>query len=213
MNQSRVYYSNLKESLQKIYELHWEAGNEAHSKLGWDLKQELERQLRSKTTEYSIKKNKKGNRQIVKVAAHAMGDRFDAKNGDKLSVNMGNFIQFRTYATTGTTVVGVPMKAGKTEIRRDGKVVSSKKVFGIRQESIDILEKMSLGIVGVAKWVHPRGVKSMKGFEGTHQKHPNNFIPEAKAKALSNASSKIEKEYSAALERSKNVKSPPMKKV
>ena len=123
---------------------------------------------------------------------------------------MGNFIQWRTYSTTGTTVVGGLMKAGYTETRDEGKVIGRTKVFGVRQESVDILEKISSGKVGKAEWVNPRGKKSMSKFEGTHK--PTNFIAEGKSSALSGVSGKIKKYYADAIRRRDDLKKQPMKR-
>lgn len=197
--------------MDKIYEAHWESGNEAHSKMGFLVKSSLEKSLRSKKTNYTTK-TVNGKRLIVKEnTSHSMGDRFDRKTGRKLSVHMGNFIQWRTYSTTGTTVVGGLMKAGYTETRKEGKIVGRAKVFGVRQESVDILEKISSGKVGKAEWVNPRGKKSMSRFEGTHK--ATHFIEQGKASALSGASGKIEKYYATAVKRRENFKKQSMEKV
>jgi len=205
-------YSNLSASMDKIHEAHWESGNEAHSKLGFLVKSSMEKALRKNKTNYTIQTNKNGKRLIVKEnTSHSMGDRFDAHSGKKLNTHMGNFIQWRTYSTTGTTVVGGLMKAGQTEIRDEGKVVGRTKVFGVHQESVDILEKISSGQLGKAKWVHPRGVVSMKRFVGTHK--PTNFISEGKSSALSGADSKIVKWYKDAVNRRDDLKKQPIKRI
>jgi len=204
-------YSNLAASMQKIYEAHWESGNEAHSKMGFLVKNSMEKALRKHKTNYTIETNSSGKRMIVKQnTSHAMGDRFDRKTGKKLNIHMGNFIQWRTYSTTGTTVVGGLMKAGYTETRDEGKITGRTKVFGVRQESIDILEKISSGKTGKAKWVNPMGTESMKKFKGTHK--PTNFIAEGKNSALSGASAKITKYYSDAIRRRDDLKKQPMKR-
>jgi len=205
-------YSNLEASMQKIYEAHWESGNEAHSKMGWLVKKSLGSSLKQKKTQWSTK-IVNGKRLIVKSAAHSMGDRFDTKTGAKLQTDLTGFIQWRTYSTTGTTVVGGLMKAGYTETRKEGKVVGRAKVFSVNQSSVNILEKISSGKTGRAQWNKEDGgysVKSMKRFVGTHK--PTNFIAEGKSSALSGAEAKISGYYANAIKRRDDIKEQPMKR-
>lgn len=200
-------YSNLSASMNKIYEAHWESGNEAHSKMGFQIKKSMSNALRRHRTNYTIKIIN-GERLIVKEnTSHAMGDRF-SKDGKKLSTHMGNFIQWRTYSTKGTTVVGGLMKAGYTETRDEGKVIGRTKVFGVSQASVDILEKISSGKVGKAEWISPRGITSMKRFVGTHK--PTNFIAEGKSSAMSGADAKISGYLSSAIKRRDDLRKQPM---
>jgi hypothetical protein len=205
-------YSNLSASMDKIYQAHWESGNEAHSKMGFLVKKSLENSLKSKKTNWTTKMVD-GKRLIVQSGSHSMGERFSHKDGRKLSVNMGNFIQWRTYSTTGTTVVGGLMKAGYTETRDEGKITGRMKVYSVNQSSVDILEKISTGKTGRAKWNKELGgysAKSLKRFAGTHK--PTNFIAEGKSSALTGASGKIEKYYATAIKRRDDLKKEPMKR-
>lgn len=212
MSRSFEAYSNLEASMQKIYEAHWESGNEAHSKMGFRVKKSLGNSLKRKKTQWSTQ-FVNGKRLIVKSDSHSMGDRFDHKTGKKLSTDLTGFIQWRTYSTTGTTVVGGLMKAGYTETRDEGKVTGRMRVFSVNQSSVDILEKISSGKTGKAQWNREQGgysIKSMKRFVGTHK--PTNFIAEGKSSALSGADSQIKKYYESAVKRRDDLKDEPMQR-
>lgn len=212
MSRSFEAYSNIEASMKKIYEAHWESGNEAHSKMGFLVKKSLGDSLKRKKTQWSTQ-IVNGKRLIVKSAPHSMGDRFDHKTGKKLSTDLTGFIQWRTYSTSGTTVVGGLMKAGYTELRDEGKVVGKTKVFSVNQSSVNILEKISSGKTGHAQWNKEQGgysVSSMKRFVGTHK--PTNFIAEGKSTALTGADSKISGYYASAIKRRDDLKEEPMKR-
>lgn len=181
-------YSNLEESMKRIHDIQWESGNEAHSKAGYLYKKFLTRAMKRKKTTYTTKVVN-GKRQIVKTSRHSIGDRINHKTGQLMSnaPHMSNFIQFRTYSTTGTTVVGGLMKKGYTEIRKNGKITGRARVYSVNQSSVDILEKMSSGRTGKAKWNKEAGgysPESIDRFEGTHENHPTHFIREGKAQAI-----------------------------
>jgi hypothetical protein len=206
-------YSNFSKSMEKIHDLHWESGNEAQSKAGYLVKKSIERSLKRRKTHYTIK-TKNGKRLIVKEAStHSMGERFDRNTGVKLSATMGNFIQWRTYSTTGTTVIGGLMKPGSTEVRRGGKVVSKTHVYGVRQQAIDILEKMDSGKIGKAEWVHPKGKESMNAFRGTHEKHPAHFIAEGQQSGINAAKFRIPRWTIEALANRENLVHESMEKM
>jgi hypothetical protein len=143
-----------------------------------------------------------------------MGERFDKDSGKKLSVKMGNFIQWRTYSTTGTTVVGGLMKPGKTEVRKEGKVTGETKVYGVNQQSVAILQKIDSGNLATkqkingskkeiaAEWVHPFGTESMPEFAGTHK--ATNFIREGKSNALGGIDGKLSTWLADAIKRREN---------
>ena len=203
-------YSNLSKSLDKILEAHWESGLEAHSKTGFLVKDSMENALESKKTNYTIK-TVEGKRIIVKEkSSHSMGERFDKDSGKKLSATMGNFIQWRTYSTTGTTVVGGLMKPGQTEVRKEGRVTGTTKVYGVRQQSVDILEKIDSGKTGKAEWVHPLGKESMPEFSGTHR--ATNFIREGKSNALSGIDGKLSTWLASAIKRRESFTKQNMEK-
>lgn len=200
-------YSNLAKEMNAIYLLHFESGNEAHSKAGAIVRKELVKSLESKKTNWTTK-IVNGKRLIVKGGSHSMGERFSRDTGKKLAIGMRGFIQWRTYASTGTTVVGGLMKNSYTEKRENGKVVGRIRVHGVTQESVDILEKISSGVVGKAKWKdYTSGkltLKSMENFSGTHK--PTRFIEEGKRTAITKISSRMEKWYSDAVKNRDNIR-------
>lgn len=207
-------YSNVSEMLTKIYEAHWESGNEAGSRMGLLVKSSLDKALKSQQTIYTTKVVK-GKRRIIKTISHSFGQRIDRKTGKVMNTpNMANFIQWRTYSSTGTTVIGGLMKSGYTEIRRNGKVVEKSKVFSVNQSSVDILEKMDSGKIGHALWNTKNGGYSplSKGqFVGTHK--PTNFISEAKTEAFSGVDEKMTKWMEEALRNRDDIKQSDMRKM
>jgi hypothetical protein len=204
-------YSNLQATLDKIHDIHWESGNEAGSRFGFKLKDSLENSLESKKTIYTI--NSKG--QITTTSSHSFGERKDRKTGKTLGTqSMKNFIQVRTYSTTGTTVVGGLMKAGWTEKRRNGKVIGRLRVYSVNQTSVDILEKMDSGKIGKALWNKKNGgysPKSKPQFEGTHT--PTNFIIQGKGKVVGKYSSDMDRYMAEAIKIRDDSKREPMEKM
>lgn len=215
MSRSFEAYSNLEDSLQKINEAHWESGMEAHSKAGALTKKMMTHAMKSKKTVYTTKVVD-GVRHIVKSASHSIGDRIDHKTGQLMSTpSMANFIQWRAYSTTGTTVIGGLMKEGRTEVRRHGKIVSTMPVYSVNQSSIDILEKMSTGKVGKALWNKSKGGyshESLDEFKGTHKKHPKNFLAQGKRNAETAIKFRIPRWTMDALKNRENIKEQPMKR-
>ena len=209
-------YSDLKAAMTKIHEAHWESGIEAQSKMGWIVKDSISNAMKSKRTQWTTER-KDGVRLIRKSGSHELGERIDFETGKKMSTpSMSNFIQWRTYSTTGTTVVGVPMKQGYTERRENGKVVKKIKAYGVGKQSVDIIEKMSTGSVGIALWLEEGGGRSpisMKRFIGTHRKQPANFIADGKNKALSGMRAKLNKWYKEAASRRDDINSTPMERL
>ena len=168
-----VVYSNVSETMQKIYEAHWETGNEIHSKIGFETKEAQRAELLKQKTSYNIE-YKNGKRKIIKGGSRSFGVIVNRKDSI-LSTELKNFIQSRTYASKGTTVVATPMKAGYTEIRRDGKITSRTKVNSVGKGSIDILQKLNYGlntssdtIQTINKPFSWQGKPTMKKFKGTH---------------------------------------------
>ena len=49
-----VVYSNVSETMQKIYEAHWETGNEIHSKIGFQTMESQRAELLKQKTAYNI---------------------------------------------------------------------------------------------------------------------------------------------------------------
>ena len=90
---------------------------------------------------------KDGKRRLVKTkTARAMGRRINFRTGATEDVKLQNFIQFKTYASKGTTVIGGMFKRGKTEIRRDGRVVDTTMLDGVGKATIGILNKLETGV-------------------------------------------------------------------
>lgn len=169
-----VVYSNVSETMQKIYEAHWETGNEIHSKIGFQIMESQRAELLKQKTAYNIE-YKNGKRQIVKGKKTRDFGVIVNRKGSTLSTELKNFIQYRTYASKGTTVVGVPMKAGYTELRENGKIVGRTKVHSVGKGSIDILQKLNYGLNASSDTIQTinkpfswQGKPTMKKFKGTH---------------------------------------------
>jgi len=198
-------YSNLIASMREIHQVHWETGNQFHSYSGRAIMLSQRQAMKRETTFFKSGTTKNSKRKIVGTdSPQPLGERYDSRTGAKLDVDMSNLIQYRTYATTGTTVVAVAMKGGKTEIRKDGRVVSSTRVDGIGQRSIAILMKMNSGKKNpFVNWTTPDGKVggSIERFDNTWKKDRNfmekgrkgamfqvhRFMNEGMQKALENA--------------------------
>ena len=213
MTGSVEIFSNLNSSMSKIHEAHWESGMEAQSKMGFVFKDSMEKALKSHKTQYTTT-IVDGKKIIIKSGSHDMGERINPQTGKLMDTpSMGNFIQWRSYSSTGTTVVGGLMKKGWTEDRKEGKIVGRRQVFGVGQNSIDILEKISTGKVGKALWNREdgkRSTKSMDIFEGTHVAHPTFFIKDGKNKAMNGARARLRRYLRDAIKARDNLKSEPM---
>lgn len=207
-------YSNLQAMLDKIYQVHWESGNEANSRFGFKLKDIMEDTLESKKTIWTTKVVD-GKRRIVKTNSHSFGERIDRKTGLTASTpSMKNFIQVITYSSTGTTVIGGLNKEGYTEKRRNGKIVGRLKVFRVRQKSVDILEKMDSGKIGHALWTTKDGGYSpisKDRFKGTHT--PTHFIAQSKGKAVGGYESDMSRYLAEAIRNRDNLNQEPMEKM
>ncbi len=189
--------TNVGAEMRAIYDIHFESGNEAHSKAGYIIKKAIEDELHKNRTHYTTKMID-GKRRIIKNnSSHIMGERFSRVTGKKLAVNIGNFVQWRTYASTGTTVIGGLFKGGTTEIRRNGRITERTEVYGVTQDSVDILEKISSGKTDKAKWKNYKTgkltTKSIDNFDGTHK--GNKFIEKGKSKGISIMKGKLEEWY------------------
>lgn len=186
---SHEVYSNIPSSLRKIYEAHWETGNEVGSKNGMAIAMASREALESHKTSYQTTVVN-GKRIIKKSAPRAIGTIVN-RRGQTLNVRLKNFIQWRTYSTTGTTVVGGMFKSGTTEIRRNGKVVSKRRVDSVGKGSINILQKLNYGLNQNSNRINKvgnpfdwQGKESMKKFKGTHTKGLG-FMEEGRRKAMS----------------------------
>lgn len=192
-----VVYSNVSETMQKIYEAHWETGNEIHSKIGFQTMESQRAELLKQKTAYNIE-YKNGKRQIIKGGSRSFGVIVNRK-GSTLSTQLKNLIQYRTYASKGTTVVGVPMKAGYTELRENGKIVGRTKVHSVGKGSIDILQKLNYGLDASSNTIQTvnkpfswQGGESMGRFKGTHTKALL-FMEAGRRNAMSKADSIMRK--------------------
>lgn len=197
--------SNVSSSLKKIYEAHWETGNEIGSKNGMAIAMSSRKALESKRTAYNIE-YKNGKRTIVKRGSRPIGTIVD-KNGRTLKTRLKNFIQWRTYSTTGTTVVGGMFKSGTTEIRKDGKVVSKKRVQSVGKGSINILQKLNYGLNKSSDKINKvgnkfdwQGKRSMKNFRGSHTKGLN-FMEEGRRNAMGEINKNLKDGFKNSLQR------------
>lgn len=168
--------SNVSTTMAKIYEAHWETGNEVHSKIGKNIAYAQRIELLKNRTKY--RSEVINGKRIIK--SRERRTRFGAiinKQGQALETRLHNLIQWRTYSTKGTTVVAAPMKSGTTEIRRDGKVTGTVRVDSVGKGSIDILQKLNYGLNSASDKINVvnkpfnwQGKESMKRFKGTHTK-------------------------------------------
>lgn len=206
--------SNVSSTMKKIYEAHWETGNEVGSKAGYVIAMSQRGWLRKQRTKYSIE-YKDGKRKIVynPNGRRPFGTIVN-KRGVTLDTRLENFIQWRTYSTTGTTVVAAPMKSGTTEIRRNGKVVSKTRVDSVGKGSVDILQKLNYGLNANSDTINRvnkpfdwQGGESMKRFKGKHQKALM-FMEAGRRKAMGSVNRIITQGFSEALSRRENIKEP-----
>lgn len=211
-------YSNVSSSMQKIYEAHWETGNEISSKNGKAIAFAQRARLESKQTPYDIE-YKDGKRRIVKRNTTRNMGTIVNKKGTTLTTRLSNLIQWRTYSTTGTTVVAGMFKQGYTEVRKDGKVVDRTKVDPIGKGTINILQKLNYGLnedsSKVNKVGNPftwDGGSSMPNFRGTHTRALN-FAEEGRRDAMDKVNSNIKKGFSEALARRERFAKTKMEKV
>jgi hypothetical protein len=200
-------YSNVPSSMRMIYEAHWETGNEVNSKSGAAIMKAQRAALTKQQTHWHIEV-KNGKRKFVynPNITRSVGD-IVLKDGRIIALGLQGLIQFRTYATTGTTVVTAPMGGGTTEIRRDGKVVDRTKVQKVGQGNIDILQKLNYGLNGSSNKINTvgnpfswQGKPSHELFKGTHTKAMN-FIEEGRRNALGTVNEYITTGFNDALSR------------
>ena len=212
--------SNLSSSMKKIYEAHWETGNEIGSKNGYLIAMAQRAELKKQKTHYTTTVVD-GKRKITynKSTSRPFGTIID-KNGGTLATKLENFIQWRTYSSTGTTIVAAPMKSGTTEIRRNGRVINSTRVDGVGKGSINILQKLNYGLNGDSSMImKPNGTdsfnwqggESMDRFKGTHQK-ARNFMEEGRRNVMGSVNRNIKQGFADAIKRRENI-NEPMKKV
>ena len=203
-------YSNVSSSMKKIYEAHWETGNEVNSKAGAAIAEAQRKAMDKKQTHWHIEV-KNGKRKFIfnPNITRSIGD-IVKRNGTMLGTRLQNFIQFRTYSTTGTTVVTAPMKSGTTEIRRDGKVVDRTRVDSVGKGSVSILRKLNYGLNGSSDKILQKeknqssdfswqGESSHEPFKGKHK--ALNFIEEGRRNALSKVNGYITRGFDEALSR------------
>ena len=167
-------YSNVSESMKQIYEAHWETGNEVSSTSGKLIAFAQRKALEAKKTNYDIK-YKDGVRRIVKGDKERSVGVIVNKQGMTLKTKLSNFIQWRTYSTSGTTVVAGMFTNGWTEIRENGKVIDRERVYSVGQGSINILQKLNYGLNSDSSRINEVNNayswdygKSMPNFEGSH---------------------------------------------
>lgn len=220
---SSTGYSNASSSLQKIFDLHWESGVETNSKAGTAIMKSIRNELDKEKTYWKVVV-KDGIRKFIKTSTARTVGTIVNRDGITLQTKLKNFIQFRTYGTTGTTVVGVPMKSGRTEIREDGKVVSSTPVDSVSKESINILNKLETGQAinrmgsqthsGGKMWTkyrdNSRG-KSLEKFDGKWK--ARNYASKGRRNALGTVNTILSKGYQDALRRREKYSKTPMEKV
>jgi len=188
MTASAEHYSNVSRSLIPIYEAHWETGNEVNSKSGFRIMEQTRNALKGNKTHWHIEVKDGKRRFVYKEITRPFGDVVD-RSGNNLDFNLENLIQFRTYGAKGTTVVAAPMNGGRTEIRRNGAIVDTKKVDKVGKGGIDILQKLNFGldsqsktINGIGSNVHWFGNESLESFKGKHK--GTHFIEEGRRNAM-----------------------------
>lgn len=211
--------SNVSSTMEKIHEAHWETGNETGSRAGYVIAMSQRGHLKKQRTKYSVE-YKDGARKIVKNEnqRRPFGTIVN-KQGKTLSTRLENFIQWRTYSSTGTTVVAAPMKSGTTEIRKNGKVVKKTRVDSVGKGSIDILQKLNYGLNSSSDTIRKvnkpfdwQGGKSMSRFRGTHQNSPM-FMEQGRRDAMGTVNKILTAGFSDALKRRENIKEPLRKVV
>lgn len=198
--------SNVSSTMTKIYEAHWETGNEVHSKIGKNIAYAQRIELLKQRTKY--RSEVIGGKRIIKSdGRRTRFGRIVNKQGEILETRLHNLIQWRTYSTTGTTVVAAPMKSGRTEIRRDGKIVGSIPVSSVGKGSIDILQKLNYGLNSASDRINIvnkpfdwQGKESMKRFKGTHTK-ARLFMETGRRNAMSKNDSIIREGFANASQR------------
>lgn len=217
-------YSNASSTLKKIFDMHWESGVETNSKAGTAIMKSIRAELDKEKTYWKVVITKEGKRRFVKTSTPQAVGTIVNRDGITLNTKLRNFIQFRTYGTTGTTVVGVPMKSGRTEIRENGMIVDSTPVDGISKESINILNKLNSGVAnntmgskthsGGKMWTHykdnTRG-KSLDSFDGKWERR--DFAARGRRSAMGTVSDILNKGYEAALARREKYTKQPLRKV
>lgn len=203
-------YSNVPSSMRRIYEAHWETGNEVNSKSGAAIMKAQRAAMDKKQTHWHIEV-KDGKRKFIfnPNITRSIGD-IVKRDGTMLGIRLQNLIQFRTYATKGTTVVTAPMKSGTTEIRKDGKVVGRTRVDSVGRGSISILRKLNYGLNRSSNTILQKeskqsssfnwqGKSSRKQFKGKHEAF--GFIEEGRRNALSKVNGYITTGFKDALSR------------
>jgi hypothetical protein len=192
--------------MQKIYEAHWETGNEIASKNGKLIAYAQRVAFLKNRTHWSIN-YKNGKRQIVKRDRRTRMGAIVNRQGVTLRTRLHNLIQWRTYSTTGTTVVGGMFKSGTTEIRENGKVIGKTRVDSIGKGSINILQKLNYGLNANSDKINEvgndfnwNGGASMKRFKGKHTKALH-FAEEGRRNALGKVNDNIQNGFPKALER------------
>lgn len=215
---THTMYSNVSETMKKIYEAHWETGNEISSKNGMAIAYAQRIALLKNRTKYRIE-YVKGKRTIVSRNRRTRVGAIVNRSGTTLSTRLHNFIQWRTYSTTGTTVVGGMFKSGWTEVRRNGKVTSKTRVQSVGQGSINILQKLNYGLnessTRINKVNNPitwNGGPTMAAFKGKHMK-AYEFAEEGRRNAMGAVNKNIKTGFTQALSRRENYTQQKMKKV
>ena len=210
-------YSNVSESMKQIYEAHWETGNEIGSKNGQIIAFAQREALTQNKTHYDIE-YVQGKRRIIKKSTSRDVGIIVNKQGVQLSTKLDNFIQWRTYSSTGTTVVGGMFRSGSTEIRENGKVIAKTKVDSVGKGSINILQKLNYGLdtssskVNVVNNAYSwNGKPSISKFRGTHTEGYG-FAEKGRRSAMGKVNDNIRNGFSVALARREKGIKAQMKK-
>jgi hypothetical protein len=206
MTASAEHYSNVSRSLIPIYEAHWETGNEVNSKSAAAITKQTRYVLEGNKTHWHIEVKDGKRRFVYKDITRPFGDVIK-RDGTFAKFNLSNTIQFRTYGAKGITMVATNMPGGQTEIRENGKIVSTKKVDKVGRGSIDILQKLNFGldeesetIKGIGSGIHWFNQSSHEPFKGKHTKGTY-FIEEGRRNAMGQVHKYITQGFKEGIER------------
>lgn len=210
--------SNISSTMKQIYELHWETANEVASKSGRAIAMAQRNELLANKTYYDIE-YVDGKRRIIKTDTSRPVGKITNKQGIILSTRLENFIQWRTYSTTGTTVVGGMFKSGWTELREGGKVIGRTKTDSVGQGSINILQKLNYGLNSESNKINTvnnaynwGGKKSLDNFKGTHTRGYG-FAEKGRRNAMSEVNTLMKDGFKDALARREKYVDKKMTKV
>lgn len=213
---THTMYSNVSSTLQKIYEAHWETGNEVNSKAGKLIAFSQRAELERHQTFYGIK-YVNGKRRIVRNKTSRSIGEIVNKQGIALKTKLPNLIQWRTYSSSGTTVVGGLFTRGYTEKRENGKVIDRIKVDPVGRGSMSILQKINYGLNDQSNQINSEGNPfswdngpSMEKFKGKHV--AREFAATGRRNVMGEVSSLLKQGFSDALARREKYINEPMRK-